>query len=106
QKGWAASGFPARAAVFDGARRWLMANADRMIDTIISETGKTFEDAQMEVSVAAQAFAFWAKRSAKYLADEKVPARSPMTLGKKVLVRYEALGLVGVIGPWNYPLVN
>jgi len=27
-------------------------------------------------------------------------------IGKQLVVRYEALGLVGVIGPWNYPLTN
>src|SRR5215210_7166296 len=41
-----------------------------------------------------------------YLADERVPGGGPLLLGRKVKVRYEPLGLVGVIGPWNYPLVN
>ena len=27
-------------------------------------------------------------------------------LGRKLVVRYRPLGLVGVIGPWNYPLTN
>ena len=27
-------------------------------------------------------------------------------MGKKMVVRYEPLGLIGVIGPWNYPLTN
>jgi acyl-CoA reductase-like NAD-dependent aldehyde dehydrogenase len=106
QVGWAASGFDARARVFDRARRWLVANKEQMIETISSETGKTYEDAQLEVSIAALSFQFWAKNAEKYLADEPVAARTPFTLGKKVVVRYEAVGLVGVIGPWNYPLVN
>jgi len=106
QPAWAALGFGARAKVFDRARAWLMANDQRMIDTICQETGKTYEDAQLEVTVAAASFSFWAKTASKYLADEKVPSRSPLTLGKKVVVRYEPVGIVGVIGPWNYPLVN
>ena len=106
QPGWAALGFDARSKVLDRARAWLMANDRRMIDAICQETGKTYEDAQLEVTVAAASFAFWAKQSAKYLADEKIPSRSPLTLGKKVVVRYEPVGIVGVIGPWNYPLVN
>ena len=48
--------------------------ATAMIDTISSETGKTHEDAQLELSVAAQSFAFWAKNSEDYLADERLPA--------------------------------
>jgi acyl-CoA reductase-like NAD-dependent aldehyde dehydrogenase len=106
QAGWAGAGFAARAAVFDRARHWLMDNAERMNQTIRSETGKTFEDAQLETSIAAQSFRFWGGSAEKYPADESVSALTPFTLGKKVRVRYEPVGLVGVIGPWNYPLVN
>jgi acyl-CoA reductase-like NAD-dependent aldehyde dehydrogenase len=106
QPGWAAAGFARRADVFDRARRWLLANSNRFVATICDETGKTYEDAQLELGVAAQSFAFWAKKSEAYLRDEPVSALSPLTFGKKVVVRYEPIGLIGVIGPWNYPLVN
>ena len=106
QPGWEAAGFDARAEVFRAARRWLMENQERMIETICSESGKTRDDAQVEVSVAAQSFAFWSKMAPKYLKDETFRSRSPLALGRKVLIRYSPLGVVGVIGPWNYPLVN
>ena len=77
-----------------------------MLETICSETGKTLDDAQVEVSVAAQSFGFWAKMAPKYLADEKLRSTSPLAFGRKVLIRYSPVGVVGVIGPWNYPLVN
>ena len=48
-------------------------NAERIIDTIVSETGKTYEDAQLaEITYAAAAFGFWAKMAPEYLADEKI----------------------------------
>ena len=106
QPGWAALGFAGRARVFDAARRWLLAHGDRVIRTICSETGKTYEDAQLELSAAAESFAFWARRAEGYLADEAVSSRSLFLVGKRVVVRHEPLGLIGVIGPWNYPLVN
>ena len=106
QPAWAAAGFEARADVFQAARRWLMRNSERVVDTVCRETGKTNEDANVELSVAAMSFAFWAKNSAGYLADEKVRSLNPMTAGKNVVVQHEPVGLVGVIGPWNYPLVN
>jgi acyl-CoA reductase-like NAD-dependent aldehyde dehydrogenase len=82
-------------------------NADRVARTIVSENGKAYEDAQLaEVSYAAAAFGFWAKNAPKYLADEKVRTTSPFVLGRKLAVRYEPVGVVGVIGPWNYPLTN
>ncbi len=106
QHGWNAIGFEGRARVLKASRRWLVRNSDRMIRTICSETGKTYEDANLEVSVAIESFTFWAKNAEKYLADEKVSHRSLFIVGRRVKVRYEPVGLVGVIGPWNYPLVN
>ena len=96
----------ARGQVFKNAQKWLFQNHDRVVESISSETGKTAEDAALEFAVAVQSFGFWAKNAAKYLADEKVAARSPLILGRSVRVRYEPIGLIGVIGPWNYPLVN
>ena len=107
QPAWEALGFDGRAKVLRRAQKWVTDNADRIIDTIVSETGKTVEDAQLaEISYAASAFGFWAKKSPEYLADEKVRSSSPFVLGRKLVVRYRPVGVVGIIGPWNYPLTN
>jgi acyl-CoA reductase-like NAD-dependent aldehyde dehydrogenase len=106
QIGWERAGVAERERVFRRAQRWLHDNADRVGETIRSETGKTYEDAQLELSVAARSFGFWAGHARKYLADERVRSPSPLTLGKRIVVRFRPFGLVGVIGPWNYPLVN
>ena len=46
-------------------------------------------------------------RRAEYLADERSHYwGNPAVAGKKLVMRYEPLGVVGVIGPWNFPLVN
>ncbi len=42
---------------------------------------------------AANAFGFWAKNARKYLADEKVKTTNPFLVGRKVIVRYEPVGL-------------
>src|SRR3954466_9242286 len=107
QPGWEALGFEGRGRIMRRAQKWLLDNAERVIETIVSETGKTWEDAQLaEISYGANAFGFWAKNAEKYLADERVRSASVMLKGKKLLLRYRPLGLVGVIGPWNYPLTN
>src|SRR3954464_12991473 len=107
QPGWEAIGFDGRAAVMDSFRGWLIANRDRVIQTIVDETGKGREDAQVsEIFITADMLKFWRKKGAKYLADEKVRANSILTMGKRLYVRYRPHGLVGVIGPWNYPLSN
>ena len=61
QPAWAALGFAGRARVMKRAQKWVTANADELIRTIVSETGKAWEDAMMaEVLYAAAAFGHWA----------------------------------------------
>src|SRR3954465_13453047 len=107
QPGWEALGFEGRAEVMREMRRWFVENRQRVVQTIVAETGKAREDAQTtELFILLDSLSFWAKRAPKYLADERVRSSSPFTLGKKMYVRYRPYGLVGVIGPWNYPLSN
>ena len=107
QPAWEALGFEGRARVLRRAQKWVLDNQQRVIDTIVSETGKTHEDALLaEIGYVGNAFGFWAKNAADYLADEKIRSANPFVLGRKLVVRYAPLGLVGVIGPWNYPLSN
>jgi acyl-CoA reductase-like NAD-dependent aldehyde dehydrogenase len=107
QPGWDALGFEGRGRVLRRAQRWLVQNSDRVIDTIVSETGKAWEDAQAaEVAYGANAFGFWAKQAPRYLADERVRSAAIFVKGKRLVLRYRPFGLVGVIGPWNYPLTN
>jgi len=107
QPGWEAIGFESRGRILRRAQKWLIDNSERVIDTIVSETGKTYEDAEFaEIAYAANAFGFWAKEAPKYLADERIKSASIMLKGKKLILRYRPLGLIGVIGPWNYPLTN
>jgi acyl-CoA reductase-like NAD-dependent aldehyde dehydrogenase len=107
QPAWEALGFDGRGRVLRRMQRWLMDNADRVIGTICSETGKTYEDAQIaELFYGAAAFGFWAEKAPRYLADEKIHSSSIFVKGKRLVLRYRPMGLIGVIGPWNYPLVN
>jgi acyl-CoA reductase-like NAD-dependent aldehyde dehydrogenase len=107
QPAWEALGFEGRGRVLRRMQRWLVENTDRVVETIVLETGKPYEDAQIaEVAYGASALGFWAKRAPEYLADEKVRAASPFLVGRRLLIRYRPVGVVGVIGPWNYPLNN
>jgi acyl-CoA reductase-like NAD-dependent aldehyde dehydrogenase len=107
QPGWEALGFDGRADVMLELRRWFVQNRERVIDLLVKENGKTREDALLaELFYVCDALGFWAKKAPKYLADERIRTHSPLLLGKKVVVRYRPHGVVGVIGPWNYPLTN
>jgi acyl-CoA reductase-like NAD-dependent aldehyde dehydrogenase len=108
QPGWAALGFEGRAKVLRRAQKWMLDNGERIIDVVVSETGKTHEDAQLaDLGYTVSALGFWAKEAPKYLADERVPSwNNPVAAGKKLIIRYAPIGVVGVIGPWNYPIAN
>jgi acyl-CoA reductase-like NAD-dependent aldehyde dehydrogenase len=107
QPNWEAFGFEGRTRILLRAQKWLIDNSERVIATIVSETGKTYEDAEFaEIGYAANAFGFWAKEAPNYLADERIKSSQLLVKGKKLILRYRPLGLIGVIGPWNYPLTN
>jgi acyl-CoA reductase-like NAD-dependent aldehyde dehydrogenase len=107
QPGWQAMGFDGRGRVMRRMQKWIMDNADRVVATIVSETGKTYEDAYVvEINYVGGAMDFWIKNAESFLADEHIRASTLAVKGKKMVVRYEPLGLIGVIGPWNYPLTN
>ena len=104
QPAWEALGFEGRGRVLRRMQKWMVDNADRVIQTIVDESGKTYEDAAVvELSYGAGALGFWAKRAPKYLADEKVRTSNPFVLGRKLRVRYGPAGVVGVIGPVELP---
>jgi acyl-CoA reductase-like NAD-dependent aldehyde dehydrogenase len=107
QPAWEALGFEGRGRILRRVQKWVTDHAEELVDTIVAENGKTYEDAQLaDVSYAAAAFGFWAKNAEEYLADEKIKASSPFVLGREMVIRYAPVGVVGVIGPWNYPLTN
>ena len=88
QPGWEALGFEGRAKVLRRAQKWVLDNSRRVIETIVSESGKTWDDAQSaEVGYAAAALGFWAKNGPKFLAQERVRSASPFLAGKKIVLR-------------------
>jgi acyl-CoA reductase-like NAD-dependent aldehyde dehydrogenase/choline dehydrogenase-like flavoprotein len=107
QPGWWEAGFDGRSEVLLAARGWLVQNAEQAVGTICAETGRPADETQFaEFAYALSALEFWAKQAPVYLADEEIESASPYVRGRRLVVRYEPVGLVGVIGPWNYPLNN
>src|ERR1700753_547985 len=108
QPQWEAIGFDGRARIMRRAQKWMLDNADRGLDLVVRESGKPYDDAQLsDLGYTVTALGFWAKEAAKYLADERVPSwNNPVAAGEKLVIRYVPVGVVGVIGPWNYPIAN
>lgn len=66
---------------------------------LTTEMGKTFAAAKAEVSKSAVALRWFAEHAESLLADEPV-----RTAGQRSFVRYQPLGPVLAVMPWNFPL--
>lgn len=106
QVGWAERSFAERSKALRAARRWIVDHRAEIVASTMAETGKTYEDALVnEIFGLADAFRFWERNAEKYLREERVGAWNPLVLSRTFTVRRRPLGVVGVIAPWNYPLI-
>src|SRR5215471_9178318 len=75
----------------------------RLAELVHTETGKPLDDAKLEIVLAIVHLDWAAKNARKVLGPRRV--RSGLTaLNQASYVEYAPLGVVGVIGPWNYPV--
>ncbi|MFD6162820.1 aldehyde dehydrogenase family protein [Nocardia sp. NPDC060256] len=86
--------------------RWssqLVKDSDEFCKLIHEENGKPLDDAFLELMLALEHIAWAAKNAKKVLSPKKV---SPGAFMSNFAARVEQrpLGVVGVIGPWNYPV--
>ncbi|GAB4509687.1 MAG: aldehyde dehydrogenase family protein [Haliangiales bacterium] len=99
---WGALTFAERRDQIDRFRRALAEQADELADLIHRENGKSRFEALIEVMLALNHLAHAAARADKALAPKRV---SPGLLAHhRTVVSYHPLGVIGVIGPWNYPI--
>src|SRR5580658_4422264 len=75
----------------------------RISELVHAETGKPVADAQLEVLLAVVHIDWAAKNAAKVLGPRKVRS-GIVAINQASTVEYHPLGVVGVIGPWNYPV--
>ena len=75
----------------------------QLADLMHQETGKPHGDAMLESALAIDHLAWAASHAEKVLKRRKVPSGLVMA-NQAAYVEYRPLGVVGVIGPWNYPV--
>jgi succinate-semialdehyde dehydrogenase / glutarate-semialdehyde dehydrogenase len=80
----------------------LDSEADSIARMMTTEMGKTLLSARAEVGKCAMACRFYAEHAEGYLADEPVDA--DLVGAKRAYARYEPLGPVLAVMPWNFPL--
>lgn len=98
--GWARSGIMQRHAILRTASDEILARKDELGTLLSREEGKTLAEGIGEVTRAAQVFDFFAGEALR-LAGETLPS---VRSGVGVEVTREAVGVVGIITPWNFPI--
>ena len=81
----------------------LTTRIDEVVDLIVAESGKPRSDAQLEAALACEHVDWAARKASLYLRPHY---RSPGLLMANMSARVDRIpfGVVGVIGPWNYPI--
>ncbi|HET9441862.1 MAG TPA: NADP-dependent succinic semialdehyde dehydrogenase [Acidimicrobiales bacterium] len=94
--------FEERAAWLARAAAILDDEVERVARMVTTEMGKPVGAARAEVAKCATGCRFYAARAAGYLADEPVEAAA--VGARRAFARYEPLGPVLAVMPWNFPL--
>ena len=105
QSEWEAMGIEGRYHWLGKLRDWLLDNHDRVLDTMQAETGKVRADAQNEPGYLADLINFYGTRAARFIGEESVRPHTPLLAAKKLRIQYRPHPVVGIISPWNFPLI-
>ncbi len=106
QQAWAARPIGERADLLWSLVDQFVKRQDDIVDSVLAETGKARSEAiGMEVFSPCDAISYYAKNGPKILATQKRKLHGVMRLSKTLRIVYQPLGVVGLITPWNGPIV-
>src|SRR5262250_2108980 len=100
---WGAMDFKSREKVLLSARDRLIAHGEELIELICRENGKPRLEALVEITYVCDALTFYSKRARRFLKPHRVTPH--LLRNKKVTVHYQPRGVIGMITPWNFPLI-
>ena len=97
---WSARTAYERAGYLHEAHRLMLERADELARLMTTEQGKPLRTARIEVQYAAD-FLIWFAEEAKRVYGSTIPSSRA---GQRFLVMHQAVGVVGAVTPWNYPI--
>jgi aldehyde dehydrogenase (NAD+) len=100
---WVNLGFNGRKKTLLAWSSYIIKNIEEVSSIISLETGKPLSDARLEVSIAVSHIG-WAARHAEDVMRTSHRAPGALMANMSATVQRSPLGVVGVIGPWNYPM--
>ena len=102
-EGWVQLGFNGRKKTLLAWSGYIINNIEQIAELISLETGKPLSDSRLEVSNAVNHIG-WAARHAEDIMRTSHRAPGALMANMSATVERSPLGVVGVIGPWNYPI--
>jgi acyl-CoA reductase-like NAD-dependent aldehyde dehydrogenase len=100
---WAGLSFAERRLRLMAWKSHLTRYMGRLARLVHDETGKPLDDATIEIVNTILHLDWAAKHAPSVLRPRRVPSGLAM-MNQAASVEYHPLGVVGVIGPWNYPV--
>jgi acyl-CoA reductase-like NAD-dependent aldehyde dehydrogenase len=100
---WRELGFDGRGQRLTAWRGYLARRMHELADLMHRENGKPHGDALLEITIAVDHLAWAGGHAKKVLGLRRVPA-GMLAANHAAYVEYQPMGVVGVIGPWNYPV--
>jgi acyl-CoA reductase-like NAD-dependent aldehyde dehydrogenase len=100
---WAALGFDGRRQRLSAFRGYLARRMNELADLVHRENGKPHADAILEITLAIDHLAWAGAHARKTLGPRRVKA-GMLAANHAAYLEYQPLGVIGVIGPWNYPV--
>ncbi|HET7357247.1 MAG TPA: aldehyde dehydrogenase family protein [Nocardioidaceae bacterium] len=100
---WAGLGYDGRRDLLGRWKNLLTRRMSDLAELVREENGKPRGDAELEIALAIDHLSWAAGHARKVLGPHRV---SPGLLlpNQAASVEYQPLGVIGVIGPWNYPV--
>ncbi len=101
---WSKLSIRDRVAYLRKVRKEIAASVDEIVDVIVEDTGKIPVEALVnEVLVTLELIKWYENNVERILGNERVSTGLLMA-HKRGEIRYQPLGVVGIVSPWNYPL--
>jgi acyl-CoA reductase-like NAD-dependent aldehyde dehydrogenase len=102
---WAGLGWRERRNRLLDWKSYLTRKLEELAVVVHDETGKPADDAKLEI-VLAILHIDWAARHAHRVLGPRRVFSGVAALNLAATVEYQALGVIGIIGPWNYPVLT
>ncbi len=101
QKGWQQLGIEARVAALQAWKQEIISSRDKLTEALVTDTGR-LSTSILEVDSFLSTIDRWCQLAPKLIQDTAKETEIPFIQVQQTLVPYP---LVGVISPWNFPLL-